>query len=388
MEIDFWYTDIMEGSGVREMLERMDIGIHFKNVDTDTIDPSKLNLLVFVWETSPKIPYTTHTTSDEFLTLLEKIQHQNFYFMGDFSREAHQNVDKLSVSFLNELKSKGININRLIVVKNDSSRIGLHKIRYDNYTLNTIFFPHFFLSTYNHMKGYIVNNWVKETIQPDKKFLCLNRRMYHHKYKIIEELFNRGLLKDTRFTWVDNFVPPNKISKKLISELNININEFDGIQLEGDVMYGSKLSYHDEFLFTINPEWYYRSKVDIITETILDGDALHITEKTFKAIYLGLPFVISASKGHLKSLRDMGFKTFNSVINEDYDDMSGKDKIKKIIDSAEELCNIYNTKEVLEICRFNQELYLNSEYRKQICKELFLDRLNEVKNLTVPKKII
>ena len=388
MEIDFWYTDIMEGSGVREMLERMDIGVRFKNVDIDTIDSNKLNFLVFVWETGPKLPYTDNTLSDDFLNLLDRLQHQNFYFMGDFSREAHQNVDKLSVSFLNELKSKGININRLIVVKNDSSRIGLHKIRYDNYTLNTIFFPHFFLSTYNHMKEYIVNDWVKETIQPDKKFLCLNRRMYHHKYKIIEELFIRGFLKDTRFTWVDNFVPPNKISKKLISELNINIDEFDGIQLEGDVMYGSKLSYHDEFLFTINPEWYYRSKVDIITETILDDDAVHITEKTFKAIYLGLPFVISASKGHLKSLRDMGFKTFNSVINEDYDDMSGKDKIKKIIDSAEELCNIYNTKEVLEICGFNQELYLNSEYRKQICKELFLDRLNEVKNLTVPKKII
>jgi len=388
MEIDFWYTDIMEGSGVREMLERMDIGIHFKNVDTDTIDPSKLNLLVFVWETSPKIPYTTHTTSDEFLTLLEKIQHQNFYFMGDFSREAHRNVDKLSVSFLNALKSKGIDINRLIVVKNDSSRIGIHKIRYGNFTLNTFYFPHFFLSTYNHMNEYIVNDWVKETIQPDKKFLCLNRRMYHHKYQIIEELFNRGLLGDTRFTWVDNFVPPNKICKKLISELNINIDEFDGIQLEGDVMYGSKLSYHDEFLFTINSDWYYRSKVDIITETILDGDDIHITEKTFKAIYLGLPFVISASKGHLKALRDMGFKTFNSVINEDYDDMSGRDKIKKIIDSAEELCNIYNTKEVLEICRFNQELYLNSEYRKQICKELFLDRLYDIGNMMKTKSLI
>ena len=388
MEIDFWYTDIMEGSGVREMIERMDIGIRFKNVDTDTIDPTKLNFLVFVWETSPKLPYTDNTLSDDFLNLLDRLQHQNFYFMGDFSREAHQNVDKLSVSFLTTLKSKRIDTNRLIVAKNDSSRIGLHKIRYDNYTLNTIFFPHFFLSTYNHMNEYIVNYWVMETIQPDKKFLCLNRRMYHHKYKIIEELFNRGLLKDTRFTWVDNFVPPNKISKTLISELNINIDEFDGIQLEGDVMYGSKLSYHDEFLFTINSEWYYRSKVDIITETILDDDAIHITEKTFKSIYLGLPFVISASKGHLKALRGMGFKTFNSVINEEYDDMSGGDKIKKIIDSAEELCNIYNTKEVLEICRFNQELYLNSEHHKQICKELFLDRLNEVKNLTVPKKII
>ena len=99
-------------------------------------------------------------------------------------------------------------------------------------------------------------------------------------------------------------------------------------------MYGSKLSYHDEFLFTINPEWYYRSKVDIVTETILDEDAIHLTEKTFKAIYLGRPFVISASKGHLKALRDMGFKTFNSVINEDYDDMGSGGKISKVIDSG------------------------------------------------------
>jgi hypothetical protein len=238
------------------------------------------------------------------------------------------------------------------------------------------------------MKGDIGELGMNTTIQPDKEFLCLNRRMYHHKYRIIEELFNRGLLGDTHFTWVDNFVPPNKISKKLISELNINIDEFDGIQLEGDVMYGSRLSYHDEFLFTINPEWYYRSKVDIITETILDDDAIHLTEKTFKAIYLGRPFVISASKGHLKALRDMGFKTFNSVINEEYDDTSGGGKITKIIDSAVELAKVWNSPEVRTICRFNQELYFNSEHRKQICKDLFIDRLYEIGNVTKPKSII
>ena len=388
MEIDFWYTNIMDGSGIREILERTDIGIKFKNVDTDTINPNKLNFLVFVWETSIKLPYTTYTISDEFLNLLSGIQHQNFYFMGDFSGEAQHNVDKLSVSFLNALKLKGIDTNRLIVVKNDSSRIGIHKKRYDNFTLNTLFFPHFFLSTYNHMKGDIGELGMNTTIQPDKEFLCLNRRMYHHKYKIIEELFNRGLLKDTRFTWVDNFVLTNKISKTLILELNINVDEFDGIQLEGDVMYGSRLSYHDEFLFTINPDWYYRSKVNIITETILDGDAIHITEKTFKAIYLGRPFVISASKGHLKALRGMGFKTFNSVINEDYDNMSGRDKITKIIDSAVELARVWDSPEVVDICRFNQELYFNSEYRKQICKDLFIDRLYEIGNVTKPKSLI
>ena len=84
----------------------------------------------------------------------------------------------------------------------------------------------------------------------------------------------------------------------------------------------------------------------------------------------------------------MGFKTFNSVINEDYDEMDGDDKIKKIIDSALELSNIYDSKEVLEICRFNQELYFNLEYRKKIYKEVFLDKLYDIKTTLIAKTLI
>ena len=85
----------------------------------------------------------------------------------------------------------------------------------------------------------------------------------------------------------------------------------------------------------------------------------------------------------------MGFKTFNSVINEDYDEMDDDDdKIKKIIDSALELSNIYDSKEVLEICRFNQELYFNLEYRKKIYKEVFLDKLYDIKTALISKTLI
>jgi hypothetical protein len=84
----------------------------------------------------------------------------------------------------------------------------------------------------------------------------------------------------------------------------------------------------------------------------------------------------------------MGFKTFNSVINEDYDEMDGDGKIKKIIDSALELSNIYDSKEVLEICKFNQELYFNLEYRKKIYKETFLDKLYDIKTTFVSKTLI
>jgi hypothetical protein len=63
-------------------------------------------------------------------------------------------------------------------------------------------------------------------------------------------------------------------------------------------------------------------------------------------------------------------------------------KIKEIIDSAEKLSNIYNTNEVLDICKFNQELYFNSIHRKQICKEVFLDKLYDIKNSITYKTLI
>ena len=383
MEIQFWYSDSVPISGIQFTIEKLYNAILFKNVDTDTIDSTKLNFLVFKWKISP-----THVHSIEFIALLYKLQKQNFYFIADYSHEAHYNTDGLSLLFLNELKSNGIDINRLILANNNSAKVGLHQVKYGNFVLNTYFFPYFYLHTYDTLKNDIGNVKANNNITPDKDFLCLNRRMYSHKYQIIEELFNRELLNDTRFSWVDNKDTKNFLNKRLITYLNIDVNNFKAIQLENDVMYGSELSTHEEYLYTINPDWYYKSKVNIITETFFNEFEIHITEKTWKAIYLGVPFVISASKGHLKTLRDMGFKTFNSVINEDYDEMNSKGKIKKIIDSAEELSNIYNTQEVLDICRFNQELYSNLERRRQICTEVFLNELRAIKNPIAPKTLI
>jgi hypothetical protein len=381
--MNFWYTNIVPSSGIRDSLEKL--SIVFKNINTELVDTSSLNFLVFIWETQWTFPTTNNTHSDEFIELLKNLQKQNFYFIADYSGESHNRPDMLSLSFLNKLKLNGIDINRLIVANNNSNKINIQKVGYGNFVLNTIFFPNFFLSTYNYLKNYVgINN----TIIPDKNFLCLNRRMYYTKYQIIEELFNRGLLNDTRFSWVDNKNTRNLLNKELINYLEIDVNNFKAIQLEGDVMYGSELSTHEEYLYTINPNWYYKSKVNIITETNFNETEIHITEKTWKAIYLGVPFVISASNGHLQTLRNMGFKTFNSVINEDYDNMNGKNKIKQIIDSAEVLANIYNTPEVLDICKFNKELYSNLEHRRQICKEVFLDKLYEIKNLTINKKLI
>jgi hypothetical protein len=225
-------------------------------------------------------------------------------------------------------------------------------------------------------------------ILPDKNFLCLNRRMGNEKYKLIERLYDMDLLGDTRFTWVSNNTHKSLLNKDLLSELNIDVDNFKPIQLEDDVVYGDELVM-EEYLYTINPKWYYKSKVNIISETMLYRRSIHMTEKTWKAIYLGVPFVIySPSKHYLRTLRNMGFKTFNSVINEDYDEMEGDVKIKHIVDSAVELSKIYNSKEVMDICKFNQDLYFNNEYRKSILNDTFLTHLSNIEVYIHPKSLI
>jgi hypothetical protein len=56
-----------------------------------------------------------------------------------------------------------------------------------------------------------------------------------------------------------------------------------------------------------------------VSETVFFGRRQHLTEKTFKPIAMGMPFVLSAPAGSLQYLRQYGFKTFDTVWNENYD---------------------------------------------------------------------
>ena len=57
----------------------------------------------------------------------------------------------------------------------------------------------------------------------------------------------------------------------------------------------------------------------LVTETVATGRRHHITEKTFKPIALGMPFVLVATAGSLEYLRSYGFKTFGHIWDESYD---------------------------------------------------------------------
>jgi len=58
----------------------------------------------------------------------------------------------------------------------------------------------------------------------------------------------------------------------------------------------------------------------LVTETVATGHRHHLTEKTFKPIALGMPFIIVGTQGSLRYLRSYGFKTFGDLWDESYDD--------------------------------------------------------------------
>jgi hypothetical protein len=64
------------------------------------------------------------------------------------------------------------------------------------------------------------------------------------------------------------------------------------------------------------------SLIYVATETVYFGQRQHLTEKTFKAIALEMPFILVAPQHSLRYLRSYGFRTFSPLIDESYDDIA------------------------------------------------------------------
>ena len=83
------------------------------------------------------------------------------------------------------------------------------------------------------------------------------------------------------------------------------------------------------------------SLVYVPTETVYFGNRLHITEKTFKAIALEMPFVLMAPCRSLPYLREYGFKTFDGILDESYDqetdDIKRVEKVTKLLKDLDNL---------------------------------------------------
>jgi len=81
------------------------------------------------------------------------------------------------------------------------------------------------------------------------------------------------------------------------------------------IYYNTHMSLSQVLPFSIYNKCYY----SIVAETNCSNDFNFYTEKIVKPILAKRLFVVIAGKGYLKNLRNLGFKTFNSILDESYD---------------------------------------------------------------------
>ena len=129
----------------------------------------------------------------------------------------------------------------------------------------------------------------------------------------------------------------------------------------------------------------------LVTETVATGRRHHLTEKTFKPIALGMPFVIVGTQGSLKYLRSYGFKTFGDLWDESYDDEPDDSRrIEKIAHTLKQLDDLEEHRQAIfdeaqSIIEHNWNHFYGGGLEAVLWKEL-QEMLNELEFNSGPSR--
>lgn len=137
-----------------------------------------------------------------------------------------------------------------------------------------------------------------------------------------------------------------------------------------------------KFYERILDQAYRNSWLSVVTESsyFYNEHSIFISEKTFKPIACMQPFIILGSKGTLKYLRKLGYKTFHPFIDESYDELDDKERFIAIIEAIKKVQAIEDKvswyRSMREIVEHNHNLFMQisktkSTEHKELIKYYF-----------------
>lgn len=116
------------------------------------------------------------------------------------------------------------------------------------------------------------------------------------------------------------------------------------------------------------PQVWGKYFIEIIVETDYTNPYI-FTEKTWKCLASGKPFIIMAGKGSCKNLQDAGFKTYSPYINEDYDLATNPwERLELVKKEIDRLANLDQSQQQELIHNINKI----AKHNINVCKEKFL----------------
>lgn len=127
--------------------------------------------------------------------------------------------------------------------------------------------------------------------------------------------------------------------------------------------------------------------IHLVLETLFDSDKLYLTEKVFKPMVMSQPFLIWGAPGTLSYLRRYGFKTFEGVWSEAYDEEKDPQArmmmLQELVDrlanmDQDQFSDLYQR--CLPIVTHNREWFYSHEFMDLCWRELQTNFANAIEN--------
>ena len=158
---------------------------------------------------------------------------------------------------------------------------------------------------------------------------------------VIYQMYRRHLFKnsfvsfDGSVNWLDDLQNNDQFG---LLELDDYQKRIPNIKISYDNWGKNNPNYNGFMQSRIPIDYYNRINCVLVSETLCIENKLHLSEKVFKPIAAGKPFILIAGQKNLQYLQSYGFETFNKQWNEDYDFIKNpKKRIDRIFEIATEL---------------------------------------------------
>jgi hypothetical protein len=217
------------------------------------------------------------------------------------------------------------------------------------------------------------------------KFLFLNGRIRSHRKYLLEHFRSTGLLDQSLWSNLDSnpgagktLKHPRMYSPTTTRSLPVQyeVHRYQNSTIETDNHYKKYHLFNNEWgeIF-LEPSAYIDTYFSLVTETVFEYPYSFRTEKIWKPIAMGHPFIAVANQGYYRDLQNLGFQTFGHVIDESFDSIEdNQQRIERIVEIVEDLCQRdldSFLKECYTVCKYNQQHL--AEMRLQVRRE-FPDR--------------
>jgi hypothetical protein len=165
------------------------------------------------------------------------------------------------------------------------------------------------------------HNPIIEQINPTHKFSCLNANKWSHRILTYIHLYDKPYFNDMIFGWgrrtgwTKDFLE----QEDFINDIVVSDDEWAKLATLPQRILAHPDDDTDHNDRTTDHIAYTHACLNIITETTSRNDTPQLTEKSFKPILAGQFFIMISSRGLIQYMRDIGFDTFDDIINHSYD---------------------------------------------------------------------